>query len=127
MPATSTPMVSGGQLDPRIFNPDGTLVVPKNLMTNKPYKAARMAALGAQDFLPAITNSVTNAQIANAPRLAESQLALMQQFGPQIAAAESATNAAAQGGQATTDANLLATTGKDITSRTLDLQRIADQ
>lgn len=127
MPAEAIPLVSGNQLDPRIFNPDGTLVRPSgNPMKAPAYRAAQRAALAAQDFLPGYMNSVTNAQISNAPRLAESQLALMQQYGPQIASAESAINAASQKAQAQTDADLLGTTGRDITSKTLDLQKLAD-
>jgi hypothetical protein len=111
----------------KFFNPDGTLAsTPDKTNKSRSYRNAARGALAAQDFTPILVNAATNAQVANAPKLAQSQLDLYKLLGPQFAQTENEINLATQQGQAANDAALLKGTGRDVTQSTLDLQQLAD-
>lgn len=117
-----------GGVNPALYNPDGTIKPrsPRNYTKGKTYKHAWQAALAAQDFLPSLINTTNSAQISAAPKLAQSQLDIYKTLGPQYAAAEAGVNKVGQEAQAATDSGLLSGVGRDITSKTLDLQKLAD-
>lgn len=108
-----------------LLNPDGSIKSPTG-KTSKTYRQIRATAQGVQDFLPALNLALQRSQIEGAPALAQSQLDIYKLLGPEYTRIASELAAQGQGAQAATDLGLLKGVGKDVTSQTLELQKLAD-
>src|SRR6266576_4523667 len=90
--AAVTPITNPNGTDPKVFNPDGSLVSPVNARKNKTYRAIRNVALGLQDFLPTITSAQTKATTSSAPILAQSQFDIFNKFNSMFAGYQANTD-----------------------------------
>jgi len=89
-------------------------------------RGIKNVSTGAAALLPYILQSVLLGGQGQASGLTQSNLDLLLKYAPQFASAENASNRVGQEGQAATDSALLGGVGKDITSKTLGLQQLAD-
>lgn len=90
------------------------------------YRSTYRQGQAFQAILPSLMSTLFGSINSNIPQLAQQQLSLMQMLGPGFAQAESVANLAGQKAKAEGDLGLLQGTGRDITSASLDLAKLAD-
>ena len=125
MPPPTTVSPTGAttsSLDPRYFNPDGSL----KSGNTKLYKRNLRIGAAVQDSVPAINRALAKSAAETAPIIAGANLDILRNLGPEFVNQTIALNRLGQEGQAATDLSLLQGTGRDITEETLNLQKLAD-
>ena len=94
--------------------------------TGKSVRGVRNVAANAAAYLPYLLQALFAGGGAGANSLTQANLEQLLKFGPQFASAEAAAQKAGKESEVATDAGLLAGGGKDVTQRTLDLQKLVD-
>lgn len=111
---------------PSFLNPPEAVSRPPVGRGGRPYREITGIGRGVRDTLPALYGSAIQNAITGAPYLAQSNLDLLLNYLPQLAAAESAANREGQAAQARTSADVIAGPGQDIVSGLKGLDIFAD-
>lgn len=124
IPSTNYPDLTAVQVNPS--PPAGRITYGSNQTASRTAGQLRGVGRGVQDILPGLLNSIYRGMIVQAPAVTESDLALLQQLGPQFAGAEAAMERAGREGEVATDLSLLRGGGREITQETLNQMMLAD-
>ena len=124
IPSTNYPDLTAVQVNPS--PPAGRITYGSNRVASRTAGQLRGVGRGVQDILPGLLNSIYRGMIVQSPAVTESDLALLQQLGPEFAGAEAGMERTGRIEEILTDLGLLRGGGREITQETLNQMRSAD-